>query len=48
MSPGKDKRRVCGYIYIYIYIYIYGWDSHLTMAFTGKFVYMAPAKFVTI
>ena len=39
------------YIYIYIYIYIYnvswpwlsplrGWGS-LTMAFTGKFVYMA-------
>ena len=23
MSPGKDKTRVCGYIYIYIYIYIY-------------------------
>ena len=21
-SPGKDERRVCGYIYIYIYIYI--------------------------
>ena len=43
MSPGKDKTRVCTYvyIYIYIYIYIYAWGSPLTMAFTGKFVYMA-------
>ena len=37
MSPGKDKTRGCGDIYIYIYIYI----NILTMAFTGKFVYMA-------